>query len=250
MTEAAENPLASDKFFTAEVQTESLEVLAGARGYNQWIFDTIQPYLGKRVLEVGCGIGTYTKMFLDSPGVEHVCALETMEDHITLLKERLIPPPGKTLDARCQNFLESTEGLGGYDSFVMLNVLEHIEEDSKALDVLRTLLRPGGNLIILVPSLKFLYSNYDRSINHYRRYEKRELGHLITRCGYRLKRLQYFNLPGILGWWVRFCLLKNENFDPKSVKAFETIVPIVRAVESACPPPKGLSLIAIAETPS
>ncbi len=226
------------------VQQETLDILAAAKQYNQWIFDSFQHQLGERVLEIGCGIGTYTEMLFQH--ATHVTALDTVPAFIETLKSRVQPPAGKTLDARCQNILESTEGLGSYDAIVMLNVLEHIQHDALAVDTLKGLLRPGGRLILLVPALSGLYSDYDRAVHHFRRYEKRDLQALLLDAGMRVETLYYFNALGILGWWLQFCLLKRTTMQTRSVAVFDAVVPWVRLAESIFRPPVGLSLIAIA----
>jgi 2-polyprenyl-3-methyl-5-hydroxy-6-metoxy-1,4-benzoquinol methylase len=231
-----------------EVQTETLTLLAQAVHYNQWIYDAFQPVLGSRVLEVGCGIGTYTQMLLNTPNVTHVSALETEAGYIPILKEQVNIPVGKTLDARCQNILETVEGLGHFDTCIMLNVLEHIEDDVEALKTLKYLLgeNQNGHVVIFVPALMSLYSEYDRSIYHYRRYQKESLRNVLLAAGFEIQTLRYFNFVGILGWWVRFCLLKQKEFDKRSIGMFETIAPLIKAWENRFPPPIGLSLVAIA----
>ncbi|MBY0403577.1 MAG: class I SAM-dependent methyltransferase [Cyanobacteria bacterium] len=230
------------------VQTETLTLLAQAVHYNQWIFDAFRPVLGSRVLEVGCGIGTYTQMLLNTPNVTHVTALETEAGYIPILKEQVTIPVGKTLDARCQNILETVEGLGHFNTCIMLNVLEHIEDDVEALKTLKHLLgdSPDGHVVIFVPALMSLYSDYDRSIYHYRRYHKESLQKVLLAAGFEIQILRYFNFVGILGWWVRFCLLKQKEFDKRSIGMFEKIAPFIKAWENRIPPPIGLSLVAIA----
>ena len=39
-----------------------LETMAGAVNYNRWLFSQAEPFLGRRVLEIGCGIGTYLEL--------------------------------------------------------------------------------------------------------------------------------------------------------------------------------------------
>lgn len=241
---AEANVLFSPETLTFDIQTETLDVLAMAKNYNQWIFDSFSAYLGDSVLEIGCGIGTYTEMFLQH--ASHVTALDTMPDYVRTLQQKVKAPSGKILDARCQNVLETTEGLGKYDSIVMLNVLEHIQDDLGTLQTLRGLLNPGGRLILLVPALQFLYSDYDRAVHHYRRYDKTRLNSLLTGSGYAVSSLKYFNLIGIFGWWFNFCLSRKTEMSPGSVSVFEKLVPVVRTLENIIPPPVGLSLISIA----
>jgi 2-polyprenyl-3-methyl-5-hydroxy-6-metoxy-1,4-benzoquinol methylase len=231
------------------VQTDTLEILSAAEHYNRWIFSVFQPYLGPRILEVGCGIGTYTQMLLDTAPVNEVISLEMQPDYIERLNARISVPAAKHLTARCQNILEDTTGLEGLNGVMMLNVLEHIEDDAHCLGVLKGLLDPGGKLLILVPALPWLYSDYDRSISHYRRYTKKSLKAVVEGQGFQIQKLQYFNALGIAGWWVRFCLLKQTQFEPKSVRLFNALAPALQNVERFIPPPLGLSLVLVAEKP-
>jgi hypothetical protein len=143
--------------------------------------------------------------------------------------------------------LEDVSGLDALNGVMMLNVLEHIEDDAHCLRVLKGLLQPEGKLLILVPALPWLYSEYDRSISHYRRYTKHSLRQVVEGQGFRIRKLAYFNALGIAGWWVRFCLLKQTQFEPKSVRLFNILSPALQAVERLVPPPLGLSLVVVAE---
>jgi 2-polyprenyl-3-methyl-5-hydroxy-6-metoxy-1,4-benzoquinol methylase len=231
------------------VQTDTLEILSAAEHYNRWIFSVFEPYLGSRILEVGCGIGTYTQMLLNTELVKNVISLEMQPDYIERLNSRITVPTGKRLEARCQNILEDTVGLEGLNGVMMLNVLEHIKDDAQCLGVLKGLLEPGGKLLILVPALPWLYSEYDRSISHYRRYTKQSLKAVVEGQGFQIRKLQYFNALGIAGWWVRFCVLKQTQFEPKSVRLFNALSPALQSLERLIPPPLGLSLVVVAEKP-
>ena len=66
----------------------------------------------------------------------------------------------------------------------MLNVLEHIENDAKALKETYNLLNKDGILILEVPAVKFLYDGYDKQLMHFRRYNMKELIKKIEDAGY------------------------------------------------------------------
>ena len=68
------------------------------------------------------------------------------------------PPPDKSVDV-----------------LIMLNVLEHIEDDLEALKNAFKLLKPGGFLIIEVSAVRFLYDSYDAELHHFRRYSSKNL---------------------------------------------------------------------------
>lgn len=230
------------------IQTETLEILAMAPHYNRWILKSFQSILGERVLEIGCGLGTFTELLLRH--CRHVTALDIFPHYIETIEQRLNIPPGKTLDTRCLNILDfkntATSELGTFDTIVMLNVLEHIEDHVAALQILRHHLNPGGRVVLLVPALQALYSDYDRSIHHHRRYTKQSLQTALLESGLHPQKLQYFNFAGIFGWWFNFCLLKRTTMTSGSVGIFNKISPYLQKIEDWVPPPVGLSLIAIA----
>lgn len=74
------------------------------------------------------------------------------------------------------------------DVLVMLNVLEHIEDDVTALRNAFKLLKPGGTLVIEVPAGPHLYDSYDAELHHFRRYSAAELQHKLTQAGFRVRR--------------------------------------------------------------
>ena len=74
------------------------------------------------------------------------------------------------------------------DVLIMLNVLEHIEDDVDALQKAFNLLKPGGALIIEVPAGRSLYSDYDAELRHFRRYSASELKDQLTKVGFKVCR--------------------------------------------------------------
>lgn len=80
-----------------------------------------------------------------------------------------------------------------FDLIVMLDVLEHIEDDVGALHRVLRLLKPGGVLVITVPALKWLWSSHDERHHHKRRYHRGPLRRMFTRLGFSIHRLSYMN---------------------------------------------------------
>ena len=60
-----------------------------------------------------------------------------------------------------------------YDLILMMDVLEHIEDDCAIINILKSHLNPKGKLIISVPAYQFLWSKHDEDNMHYRRYCKK-----------------------------------------------------------------------------
>lgn len=74
------------------------------------------------------------------------------------------------------------------DGLLMINVLEHIEDDCKALENAFHLLKPGGHLIIEVPAGPWLYDAYDAELRHFRRYSAAALQKKLIRAGFKVQR--------------------------------------------------------------
>ena len=111
---------------------------------------------------------------------------------------------------------------------------------------LRDSLKPGGKIIIKVPALNCLYSPMDRSIGHYRRYNKQTLSNTLSQANFLQPSLWYFNLAGILGWWLNGQILGRTTPASAQVDLFNRLVPVLSTIEAKIKPPLGLSLFAVA----
>ncbi len=92
-----------------------------------------------------------------------------------------------------------------FDVAVVLDVLEHIDEDDKALQDWYRVLRPGGILIITVPAHQWLWSGHDISLHHFRRYTRKPLADQLTKHGYTILKSSYavaFSFPMVVSYRV------------------------------------------------
>jgi SAM-dependent methyltransferase len=128
-------------------------------------------------------------------------------------------------------------------------VLEHVPDHARALRRFRELVRPGGNLLLLVPAHPALYGAYDRSVGHERRYTRPGLRRLLRDGGYELDELRYVNPVGALGWLVRVRLRRTPEWPATSFRTFDRLVPFLRPLDRLRLP-FGLSLWAVARRPS
>lgn len=78
------------------------------------------------------------------------------------------------------------------DTFMLLDVLEHIEDDEKFLMLLHKKLKVGGKVIVTVPAFQSLWSSEDDAAGHFRRYRIQEIKHLFSNCGFRIEFASYF----------------------------------------------------------
>ena len=83
---------------------------------------------------------------------------------------------------------------GQFDVVIMADVLEHIREDGKLLGEIRRCLKPGGALLLTVPAYAHLWSYWDERLEHFRRYEYKDLKALMVKEGFKVKKITFFNL--------------------------------------------------------
>jgi 2-polyprenyl-3-methyl-5-hydroxy-6-metoxy-1,4-benzoquinol methylase len=226
-------------------QTFWLENLKLADRYNNWIFEQIKPHLGNKVLEVGCGNGNFT-IFL-AQQCEQVIGIDINREYVNIAKKRLAKQSGVTL---IQGDVTKLETENKFDTIVMLDVLEHIENDVIILQQLNKLLTSGGKLIIKVPAFNYLYGEMDRVIGHYRRYNKNTLINVCKKANLTQPLIWYFNLAGIPGWWLNSKILKRTIPPAKQVSLFNKVVPVLIVIESIVKTPLGLSLFAVIIKPN
>ena len=113
---------------------------------------------------------------------------------------------------------------------------------------MRSLLQPRGRLVLLVPALQSIYGTLDTALGHYRRYGAQELREKMAAAGLRLVRLEYFNLGGVLGWWLTGRVLRRTIIPRGSLRLYDSMVPLFR-LERFLPWRIGQSLIAVGEVP-
>ncbi len=218
--------------------------LQSATHYNQWIFSQLQPHIKGRTLEVGCGSGNFTALIAQN--CSELLAVDLDEDYVRQARSRLNQSQQNyshvevlTADATTMQCAQS------FDTIIMLDVLEHIKDDVAVLHKLNHLLTPGGTLLIKVPALESLYNSLDEAVGHHRRYTSNALRTALTQSAYTEPMLSYFNLVGILGWWLNG--LKGQVTAPsEQVGWFDRCVPLFQTMERRWGCPVGLSLFAIA----
>ncbi|HEY1220977.1 MAG: glycosyltransferase [Bryobacteraceae bacterium] len=220
-----------------------LEAFSGAARFNRWMADTILPFLGKEVAEIGAGIGNLTKVLIARRS--RYVALDIDEEHLARLKARFHHRP--RLEVRhCDlgNPEDFAPLAGQMDSVVCLNVLEHVEDDQTGLRNIHTILKSGGLAIILVPHDQRIFGAADRALGHYRRYSHEELRQRMEQAGFEVRRIVDFNRISRPGWYISGCLLNRADISPLALRTFDRFVWLWRRIDHLLPWPP-TSIIAI-----
>ena len=227
---------------------ENLDVIADADKFNSWMYQTIVPFCEGNILEIGSGIGNISSFFLENR--KNITLSDIRENYTVKLENKfkqfsnlkdviLLDLVASEFESKYESLLES------FDTIFALNVVEHIENDELAILNCKKLLKRGGNLIILVPAYQFLYNDFDKELYHFRRYNKKSLNKLFEINDIQVIKSKYFNVAGILGWFLSGKIQKNKTIPKGQMRLFNTLVPIFKLVDKFVFKRIGLSLISV-----
>jgi SAM-dependent methyltransferase len=210
---------------------------------DKWLFEEISPFLGQRVLEVGCGMGNFARYMIDR---ELYIGTDTSVTSVDYVKEAFSDSANVVsvvTDVTDDDFLK----LKSYavDTVFSLNVFEHIANHGQAMRNAHTVLSDNGVFILVVPAHEWLYGSIDRAIGHYRRYNKNSLVALLEDTGFTCKMAKYVNAAGAVGWFLNGRVFKKETPPSGQLRYFNLVVPALKRIESTVTMPLGISLLVV-----
>ena len=201
--------------------SRELELLSNTPTSTRIILNTLKPYLGKNVLEVGSGLGHITKMLCNSG-----YSVTALEPDTSLFQRR-----DTSQNANCINTtleIAVSQGLlletAPFDSALYVNVLEHIATDIDELAMARSTIKDDGTIVIFVPALPVLYGSMDAISSHFRRYRKKELLAVISAANMTVERIFYFDSIGIIPYWLSYKILNKNTLGGSTVKLYDKLV--------------------------
>lgn len=216
----------------------------------QWRFHILERYLNlirntqKPVLEIGCGNGIFRHQLESKGFIVDGCdlnlgALEKAEQG----KGRLM----------VYDILEQRPDLiHRYPAVFLMDTLEHITDDRLFLEKSISYLEDDGLIFIHVPASMLLYSEYDRTVGHIRRYDYRSINALFDSVGLEIVEFRYW---GVLLWPIALLrkalsVFMKSHITKKGImppNAFiHTCLKKLQTIEDYLPNPRfGSSLLAI-----
>jgi SAM-dependent methyltransferase len=148
------------------------------------LLKTAHPHGVARVLDVGCGTGMNAAVL--RAHARRVIAVDYRPEGLEACRQR----PSDTFFVRANaTHLPFADGI--FDAVTVLDVLEHVDDES-ALHEIRRVLRPGGSILVTVPAMPWLWSYRDEAAGHLRRYGRRGLLQLLKGCRLELNRVTYY----------------------------------------------------------
>ena len=208
-----------------------------ASNFRKYQFELVKKFIKGKVAEVGPGNGAFLKYYL--PFANSIDLFEPSENFLINLN--------KFKDKKLKiinNYFKEHKNY--YDTILYLDVLEHIEDDEKEIQIAYESLREGGTLIINVPAFQHLYSKFDKDIDHFRRYSKNTLKSLTTKISFRKSTLIYYDSIGYFLSIASKLITKNylNNFD-KKIKIWDSLIPYSKLLDLLVLNKFGKSLIMV-----
>ena len=224
--------------------TENLNAWNKLDRYSKWIYHMYEKYIGKEVLDIGGGVGTAISFYIDK--AERVVATELFENQVNIMNKRFENYQYfKAIQADIMK--DDFSAYDKFDTIILINVLEHIEDDRKALANMKKLLKDSGTIIICVPAMPGLYCYMDKNVGHNRRYTKGELRVKAKRAELQVIEDKYMNFMGILPYWIKGKLKKDNggsfstSIDEGESKLYSIATSILEPIERVIKPPIGIS---------
>jgi glycosyltransferase involved in cell wall biosynthesis len=234
--------LIDDLYKEDEYGSHILVELERTRRFNLWMGDTLRPFIGDRVLEIGAGIGNLTNQFIPR---DLYIASDINPNYLHYLRSYSFGKPYlrvMQIDAANPDHFHDLEGQ--FDTVVMLNVLEHLVDEQQALRNLWSALQPGGRAIVLVPQHPGLYGTLDQALEHRKRYTPADFEAALTQAGFRVEKMFDFNRFSAPGWWLNGKVLRRKKFSRIQLKIMDTMMPVLKRIEGLWPW-AGVSVIGI-----
>jgi SAM-dependent methyltransferase len=211
----------TDESQVVNYEGTELPLFLHAINWKNYIFSLIHPMtVGCDVLEVGSGIGGVTAILETGEEKSWLC-LEPDPDLIKVHCQKLRDFPDNKVRIR-NGAIQNLESQETFDTILYIDVLEHIEDDAAELDNAARFLRPGGRLIVLSPAHQWLYSAFDKSIGHCRRYNKAGLLSLSP-DSLRLEKIIYLDSFGLLASLCNALLLKQNVPTGRQIKFWDSV---------------------------
>ncbi len=209
--------------------------------YYDWKRDLLLPWLGHRVVEVGCGTGLMLERL--PAGMDWV-GIDSDPRCIARAHERLGVRRRSALLVEDITDPGAEAGGSRFDTALFVNALEEIRAPVIALENSRRLLRSGGRLVVFASALPGIAGTLDESLATHR-FGKQELRDLFSSAGFAVEAIRYVNLLGAIAWWWDGRIARRTAVSPVDYRWRDRFIPVARAIDAVTGPPFGRTLLAV-----
>jgi ubiquinone/menaquinone biosynthesis C-methylase UbiE len=223
--------------------------MATLEPYYGWIYERFKGYIGQYILDAGCGVGNFSALVENR--ATKIWAADLVPENLLATRERF--RDSKNIEVVKVDFEKDKHFFytKKIDTIVCLDVLEHIQDDLRLLDLFYRNILPEGHLLIKVPACKRLFGSIDIASGHFRRYELHELTRKCVEAGWKIKEFGYMNIAALLPYWFKNKTMKkninfSRTFSYRQLLVIKKLIRIIMKIDSITGPPIGLSALVVA----
>ncbi|MCD4702357.1 MAG: class I SAM-dependent methyltransferase [Candidatus Aegiribacteria sp.] len=215
-----------------------------SKPYFKWQAEQISEYTGKRIADIGCGLGNFAELFSDKELYLGFDPDESVRKEIRRLE---YPENFRLADTGdiCLDETVNEIDVNGIDTVICINTLEHIKDDKQALINMVKAVKKDGHVCLIVPALRCLYGSLDEFDGHYRRYSKKDLLVLTDDLGVDIVLIHYMNMIGSIGWFIKSRIVKEKTYRNTNFNIIVFLLPMISLLEKCIKPLFGLSLVLV-----
>jgi len=181
---------------TINYRGKELDLFSEVTIWKRYWKDAIHEFLGSHILEVGSGLGASVEIFADD-SFSTWLGLEPDPDMVALLKERKGEGEFPNWCEFKQGAIRDLADSAQFDTILYIDVLEHIQDDGAEIELAANHVKISGYIVVIAPSHQFLYSEFDSSVGHIKRYDNHSLRALTPR-GFSVVDSKYLDSVGLL----------------------------------------------------
>ena len=200
-----------------------LEHFDSAENFRKYQISLIKKFIKGKFLEVGAGKGGLIPFY--KKFVKDITILEPEKKLFRILKKKYSRKKIKIINKTIKDIKTK------FDTIIYYDVLEHIRDDFKEVRNAEKKLIKNGYLIFSVPAYQSFYSSFDKSVGHYRRYNKKNFIKLEKKIGLKIEKLVYYDSMGFLFLVLNKLLsLKQTNLKNK-IYIWNLLMPISKLID-------------------
>jgi SAM-dependent methyltransferase len=198
--------------YSGLVELEKLEL--NLDNYNHFIVTQFINHATSKnkVLDFGAGIGTLSNIWKKLEGTSSITCLEPDQSQVKIILERGL------------SGFTSLSVDSAFDYIFTSNVLEHIDDDRAAIKFLFNHLISGGKVGIFVPANKFIYSHIDKKLEHFRRYDKKELIEKVAGAGFKIDSCVFVDSIGFAWLFLKIFKLQISESGSRLLPIYDKFI--------------------------
>ena len=200
-----------------------LDHFDSAFNFRKYQISLIKEFINGKFLEVGAGKGGLIPFYKNI--LKDITIIEPEKKLFKILKKKYSKNKIKVKNQTIKDVKKK------YDTIIYYDVLEHIENDLNETKEAKKKLTKNGYLIFSVPAYQSFYSDFDKSVGHFKRYNKQDFVKLEKKTGLKIEKLAYYDSVGFLFLVMNkiFCL-KQTNLKNK-IYLWNLLMPISKLID-------------------